>query len=659
MLFALMKLSTKVLFRRIMKMKRFFLLILLVPSISLGAGNETINTMPPNSPNLFYPQAQNMWKNELPNVMKRYVPSDFVHSGGLHGTSGSCTSSSFSLEGFTSNGNRVTANGSGGQTSINYGAPNIGANCSNDVCWVAASTVAQATIPSSDFQRVGTSNLYANCSSDDEPTWPADTVKLMKVTLSSNAITAVEDLRRPSSYARNGTYDITDPLYGAIADNSTDIAPAATLAIAAAKAQRGHVITIPKGKYVVNSVIFVDAGVTIQGEGWSPSIAFNQIDEANGTFIRHTSTSANAIWLNHSGSGVRNISFYQDHPAPGVGWAPVDYPFVILINHETLAISDITIENIYFYNINKGIAQVSTDNVNSGRVHIYNIFGQFFRTGIYLDYLLDITRVYNIHMWPFWSGDDSVMNWQALNLTSIQINRCDGCYLENVFSFGSYYGLHFADNPHGGSVGFSGKTLQFDGANYGIAVGQSGSYGWMLNVGMTSHGRPGQENSRGIAILGTSNYWTFVNSEITNTGNECVVSSGTAVIVVLTNIRCVNYNTSGIGAFGLLAADNGNIFVSGFQFLAPHPSHVTAKYAGVFQYQTMPGGAIFGTSGEFFANEISGIPTISFETGSFVTFDPSTQKYTIWAAGNTYSTGGVKKYLCVQDGVLTVGTTCP
>lgn len=242
-------------------MKKLLLLLFLLPSLVCAQGNETMNPLPDSNKSNFRVDSRNFWRTEIPKIMHRYVSRDFVVSGGLHGTAGACVSPGFSVEAFTNEGNRVTAN----TVSINYDAPNIGADCVNDVCWVAASSTAVPTLPFSSFERVGTTSFYANCADSTEPIWPADSARLMKVTLAGGAITQVVDLRQPMSFALSGVYDITDPLYGGKCDGVTDTTAAIQSVLAVAPA--GSKIKLPGGSCIISETLAINKSLTLEGAG--------------------------------------------------------------------------------------------------------------------------------------------------------------------------------------------------------------------------------------------------------------------------------------------------------------------------------------------------------------------------------------------------------
>src|SRR5262245_54679335 len=171
-------------------------LAFLVVAAVLYAANTTINPVPdPNTPtgaasystdmSRFLTQEDAARQGELPLFVDGVIAQ---HGGGVHGTSMSMTSPPFATTGYTTAGNRVHQV----SASINYSAQTCAAATST--AWVMAS--AQTLSPLGTFLRVPGTAYYTDCSSGAavRPTLPADSLWLMKVTLSAGQITAVEDI---------------------------------------------------------------------------------------------------------------------------------------------------------------------------------------------------------------------------------------------------------------------------------------------------------------------------------------------------------------------------------------------------------------------------------------------------------------------------------
>lgn len=169
-----------------------FLLVLLFPIACISADNEVINTLPDSNTASFRTNSRTFWQNELPDVLGRLFSRGWVYTGGTFTaaqTSG-VNSPAFATEAFTSSGNRVTANGSGGAASIAFSSA-VGC-AATDTAWVIISAASGNSL--NNFERSGTSNYFVDCVSSTEPTLPADSAWLMRVSLTTSAITAVAPL---------------------------------------------------------------------------------------------------------------------------------------------------------------------------------------------------------------------------------------------------------------------------------------------------------------------------------------------------------------------------------------------------------------------------------------------------------------------------------
>ncbi len=98
------------------------------------------------------------------------------------------------------------------------------------------------------------------------PTLPPATQLLCEVTVTAGIIVAVIDCRIPASVARHGVYDVTDELYGAVPDGTTDTYDACAQAIAGMS--RGGVLFFPRGSYVLSNHLHLPYnGLHVRGSG--------------------------------------------------------------------------------------------------------------------------------------------------------------------------------------------------------------------------------------------------------------------------------------------------------------------------------------------------------------------------------------------------------
>lgn len=249
-----------------------FLSLLLVPLVAQATtDNETVTSLPGQQPNAqSYADTRTFLKQELPAILAKYFPYGFVFSGGLPATAGTCTPLAISLDAFTSANNRVTADGAGGTVAIDFSAANIGCNCANpgsDTAWLVASSAETATLPASNFQRVGTSNFYVDCTSATQPTLPADALFLAYLTITNGAITDVADMRAltPLDTIRGQrVINATLPPYNAPRDNNGDAAAAINTALTDAAAS-GYAVYLPCGSYRTTAQIAMQSNTELFG----------------------------------------------------------------------------------------------------------------------------------------------------------------------------------------------------------------------------------------------------------------------------------------------------------------------------------------------------------------------------------------------------------
>src|SRR3990167_915364 len=110
-------------------------------------------------------------------------------------------------------------------------------------------------------RQAGTHYLWQLSAS--RPAEPAGGQIFREVTVAAGAISAVPDKRIPRSYAQRQVYDITDTLYGAIGDDSTNDSPAIQAAIAAAQPGQTVLIPPPPVAYKLSTTITVTKSLSI------------------------------------------------------------------------------------------------------------------------------------------------------------------------------------------------------------------------------------------------------------------------------------------------------------------------------------------------------------------------------------------------------------
>lgn len=188
--------------------------------------------------------------------------SNYVRSGGLHGTSGSMTSPSFATRAWVS-GRDINEP----STTITYAA------AANDVCWTIISSDTDGI---TGWTRVGTTAYYDQCEGDttpNQPTLPANSSWLMRITITGSVIASVRDLRttlpiRCTSPEISRLYNVACPPFNGVLDGITDDTTALTSALAAATAAGGGEVIIPYGSLRTTQRTFItSSNITLSARG--------------------------------------------------------------------------------------------------------------------------------------------------------------------------------------------------------------------------------------------------------------------------------------------------------------------------------------------------------------------------------------------------------
>jgi len=176
----------------------------------------------------------------------------------------------------------------------------------NGVHWLAISQDTSSAVASWS-RRAGSHYLFRQTT--NKPANPPGGVVFAKVTVAGSVITAVQDYRLPASYARAGIYDITDPLYGAIGDGTTDAASALETALNAPPA--GGIVFVPGGIFSLSRNVFVTrSNITVQGLGADSILkaAAGFTNTSNRGMVTFGLTSASAVSA-ISNLTIRDVTF--------------------------------------------------------------------------------------------------------------------------------------------------------------------------------------------------------------------------------------------------------------------------------------------------------------------------------------------------------------
>ena len=225
--------------------------------------------------------------------------------------------------------------------------------------------------------------------------------------------------------------------FGAVGDGIADDSDAIQKAIDSLTCG-GIVVFPPSHKYKITKQITVNSYVFLKG---SEHMNERNIDKASVFYIYHGENEENSCTFKMKiSSGMSGFTFYYPNQVKEDALDPIPYAWTIDTTKETAGNTDnVYLENLMLRNSYQGIKLV-----NSGRFYLNNIHGQPIKIGIYSDSVLDVSRMYNIHFWPFtYTSGSNMYNWIYNNGTAFDLGNMDHVTIISAFAFGYKYGFRF------------------------------------------------------------------------------------------------------------------------------------------------------------------------------------------------------------------------
>jgi hypothetical protein len=240
-------------------------------------------------------------------------------------------------------------------------------------------------------------------------------------------------------------YSVLD--FGAKGDGKTDDTAAFQKALDTASQAAGGVVYAPRGNYFFAGHLNVPAAVTLKGVWESvPSHlgirnrgAAKPTDDGT-TFLvtesRGKEDGPPFITLNTDSTLKGAVVYYpEQNPAE----EPSPYPWAIAMRGKNPAVLAVELLNPY-----NGI-----DAAHNERHLIRDVHGQPLRRGVWVDAIMDIGRVENVHFNPWWSMQPRLFAWQQQHGEAFIFGRSDWQYVYNTFCFGYNIGYKFVHTQAG------------------------------------------------------------------------------------------------------------------------------------------------------------------------------------------------------------------
>jgi hypothetical protein len=169
-------------------------------------------------------------------------------------------------------------------------------------------------------------------------------------------------------------------------------------------------------------------------------------------------------------SSVAGLTIY--YPEQQATSPPIPYPWTIAMRGKNPAVLDVELLNSY-----QGI-----DASQNERHLIRNVAGQPLRRGVWVDSILDVGRIENVHFNPWWSLDSKLFQWQSENGEAFIFGRSDWEYVLNTFCYAYKTGYKFVETA-GGVCNGNFLGIGADSCNRAILVEQCAPYGLLITNG--------------------------------------------------------------------------------------------------------------------------------------------------------------------------------
>lgn len=253
--------------------------------------------------------------------------------------------------------------------------------------------------------------------------------------------------------------------------DGADDAPSIRRALVAACGTAAPNLVFQARHYAINSPVTQGCTVNWTGQGWQEQPATPAAAPGTwfdiGPAFNGAATSPITI-SNSTGTVFRGIGFTEPgQPPPPVPvtrngqvtgwspatWAPAGYPPVLTVQGSP----GVTVRNVMLLGVNAGLACIG-----SGRCRFEDIRGQVFTYAINVQQAYDVSRIVDVHVWPYWSAADPVMAYQQANASGILSYRNDTPFWDRLFLFGVRDGVLVAGEAAGTTTGAAIGTLSCD-----------------------------------------------------------------------------------------------------------------------------------------------------------------------------------------------------
>lgn len=257
--------------------------------------------------------------------------------------------------------------------------------------------------------------------------------------------------------------------------DGTDDAPSIQRAMnllctAPGTASSGGTILLRSRVYEIDSAVSIPCALSMRGQGWE-----EQMTLGGGTWLHITNalgTNTPAFTASTTFARASQFSDFavtEDHPTPGTtagtAWKPTAYQPVFSLNGVGAAVF---FRHILWDGVYEGIYANG-----AGRIELDGMYADPFLYLVRIDGSLDVDRIRNVHIWPYWSNSaaygsasalsmteaqrQNVTKWKLSNTDAITLGRSDSPFLDDIFGIDIHSTIKFT-NTGVGNIGYPTKV---------------------------------------------------------------------------------------------------------------------------------------------------------------------------------------------------------
>lgn len=328
---------------------------------------------------------------------------------------------------------------------------------------------------------------------------PIFAIALLTLACSAGAAPRVAPAKLASVDIPIAEYVVTEAPYSVDSTGKHDVTALVQRVIDEAFGKGGGVIFFPAGTYRFDGALRLKQGVTLRGEWRSPRETKGKVvGTIFAVYGNRGKEKADPFILMEKVSCVTNVSFWYPEQNPE---EVTPYPWTIDVTDQ--AACGYTVRNVNFVNSYKALSNGADTGTCHNVAYYSNLYGCPLKEGIWVEWVLDITRVDRVFFSPdYWrrsglpnaptseSAEKSLRDFMYRNATAVTSRRFD------------WFPLYVADLD-GYGVGIRVTTCEQGAANgemYGVKIrnGRIGMlleaaqlFGWTItNCDITSLNRP-------------------------------------------------------------------------------------------------------------------------------------------------------------------------